>query len=512
MSISVSCPSFDIGESTTISIRASDYRVYASYTLRLKYIIGSAQGYIASNMSFRKQHVWRPDSDFLYGLIPNAQSIEGTIICEAYLNGVLKESVEDTFYVYAVKEDCVPDVSATIVDTNPSTIAVTGDSSKMVCYISKPKVTIDATPKNGASIKLVQAYNPVGLIATESPYTFDTVYSDEFRIKAVDSRGYVTEETYNTGFVLYDPAFFGPITISRTESTSTNATIQLSGYCFKGSFGAEDNTLTIKYRYKTSGAYGDYAILSDYTWNADGTFSAELPVSDLSLSETYVFEFVVEDKLTSFISDEVVLGQAVGDLRIAKDYIQTKNSIYAGDVNNTAWKCHGVRRRINGITYECNFGAGVVGSDGAAVIELYREDEHVGRIELRSDGHLYNLHSSMSLAEMMSSAPTNDYDNAQGHLIINGGSSNPVLIMWGIIYLTPSAANTPTPKRVNFNFGFLGKPFVDVGFLSSVPGQVSVAANNVSESGFDAVIDRINTVTTSVTWIAIGNGTNALPE
>lgn len=503
----VACASFNIGTNTTISIT----RDKSSYTHTITYSYGNLSGTIATKTS-QTSIVWSPNAANFYSQIPNGVTGYGTVTCQTYDGNTLIGTTTAAFYAYAVKENCLPTVSAVIEDTNPATIAVTGDKTKLICYISKPKVTLTATAKNSATIKSRQIYNPIGLIATESPYTFDTVYSGEFRVKATDSRGYATEEVYNTKFVTYDPCYFYSVSLKRIESTATTARAELTGFCFNGNFGASNNALTLKYRYKTTGEYGNYVTISNPVWNTDGTFSAAVDIPNLSLDELYIFEFVVEDKLTSFVADETTLGKGVGDLRIAKDYIQAKNSVYAGDINNTVWKCFGARRKVNGVSYVSNLGTGIVGNEGAAVLELYKNENIVGRMELRNDGHLYNLFSSMSLAEMMSSAPTNDYDNAQGYLLINGGSSAPVLIMWGIIYLTPSAANTPTTKKVYFNHSFQGKPFVDVGFLSGVPGQVSVAANNVSASGFDAVIDRINTVTTSVTWIAIGNGTNALPE
>lgn len=503
----VACQSFDIGTNTVILIT----RDKSTYRHTLKFNYGTKSGVIATKTD-QTRVVWSPNAADFYSQIPNGTTGYGTVTCETYDGNTLIGTTTAAFHAYAVKEDCLPEVSAVIEDTNPATIAVTGDKNKLVCYISKPKVTLNAVAKNSASIKTRQIYNPVGLIATESPYTFDTVYSDQFVLKATDSRGYTTEEVQEVDLVLYDPCFFSSISLKRTESTATTARAELTGFCFNSSFGASNNALTLKYRYKTTGLYGDYVIISNPTWNTDGTFSAAVDIPNLSLDETYIFEFVVEDKLSSFVADEIALGKGSGDIRIAKDYIQTKNSIYAGDINNTAWKCFGARRKIGDVLYRSNLGTGLVGNDGAAVLELYKGDTIVARAELRSDGHLYNLFSSMSFAEIMAAAPSNEWDNAQGYLLLNGGSSNPILIMWGLVYITPSAANTPTSKKVNFNFSFKGKPYIGVDFLSSVPAQASVAPNNVSESGFDVVLNRINTVTTSVNWIAIGNGSNALPE
>ena len=171
---------------------------------------------------------------------------------------------------------------------------------------------------------------------------------------------------------------------------------------------------------------------------------------------------------------------------------------------------------MSGKRYKSNFGTGVVGNEGAAVLELYKEvdgtDKIVSRAELRSDGHLYNLFTSMSFAEMMASAPSSNFDGSQGHIVLNGGSSSPILIMWGVVYVTPAGANIATTQRVNFNYRFQGIPFVIADCLSGVPVQLDVSANRIEENGFDISLQRTNTVTTSVVWLAIGNGTSALPE
>ena len=65
---------------------------------------------------------------------------------------------------------------------------------------------------------------------------------------------------------------------------------------------------------------------------------------------------------------------------------------------------------------------------------------------------------------------------------------------------------------MNFNYRFQGIPFVIADCLSGVPVQLDVSANRIEENGFDISLQRTNTVATSVVWLAIGNGTSALPE
>lgn len=505
----VACASFNIGTNTTITIT----RDKSSYTHTITWVFGSASGTIATKAA-QTSIVWDPDPATLYAQISNAVSGYGEVTCKTYDGNTLIGTTKAGFYAYAVKANCVPEVSGTIEDTNPATIAVTGDSATLVLYMSKPKVTLNAIPKNSATIRDVQIYNPVGLTATSSPYTFDTVYDKVWRLTAVDSRGFSTvlEKTVDK-FILYDPTHLQQISMNRKESTSTTAVVSLSGFAFNGNFGAVDNTVTVKCRYKTAyGSFGDYTTIS-VAWAADGSYAANFEITGLSLSEQYIFEFTSEDKLTSFVSDEVILGPVTGDFRITKDYVQFKNTVHIGDKDNDLYKGLRIRRKSDGVASDGYVGINMTDKQCVLALELYQGIARKGRIELRPDGNLYNLLSSMSFAEIMSSAPPVESEVGQGFMLLNGGDSvSPILIQWGRVDITPTAANTPISFTVQFNHRYAGRPFVCCGKSSSIPAQVFESVNDIAIDKFTIVLQRPSTVTTSVLWLAIGNGTNALPE
>jgi len=504
----VACASFNIGTNTTITITKDK----SSYTHTITYKFGSATGTIATKTT-QTSIVWSPAAATLYAQIPNSVSGYGTITCQTYDGNTLIGTTTAGFYAYAVKANCVPAVDGTIVDTNTATIAVTGNSAKLVRYISKPKVTLTATAKNSATIKSRQILNLGGLVAVSTPYTFDTVYDKTFRLTAVDSRGYSTTVEKTADFLEYDPAHIHKVSLKRTESTSTTAIATLEGFCFKGSFGAVSNTLTLKYRYKTSGgSYGSYVSISGATWNTDGAFAVSVNIANLSLNEQYTFEFVAEDKLTSYVSEEVVLTQGVGDLRIGKDYILAKNHVITGDVNNEDWKCFNARRVVGGKKYEAHFGAGSREGAGATAIELYEDDKIVGRYEIRPDGVMYDSVSSMPVAEMLSYAPSIVAGGMHGHCLLRGGTgASPILIQWGRISITPTAANTVTKQAISFNWLFEGLPVVMCEPATAAPGTVSVNVGDITNKGFNIYLERTNTTATAVVWVAIGNGTPSLP-
>lgn len=503
----VACASFDIGTNTTITITRDN----KAYTHTLKYSFNGATGTIVTKTT-QTSYVWTPPASTFYSKIPNTTSGYGTITCETYNGNTLIGTTTAGFYAFAVKTACVPTVSGTVVDTNPATVALTGDSSAIVIYMSKPKCTITATAKNSATIKTVQIENPFGLVATTSPYTFDTSYSNEFHFKATDSRGYSTTNiVYAPKCVYYDPCFlYNTPIVTRTESTSTTATTSLRGFCYNSTFGATSNALSVKYRYKAAGGeYGNYVDIP-CTWGNDGIFTADVTINNLSLSETYTIEFVVSDKLTTF-PVEVILSQSVGDLRIAKDYIQAKNKIIIGDKENTEWKCLTLRRNLQGIYCNMSYGIGAYG--GALELRESKDGSEgniVTRYDIRTDKYMYNGLTNMSVAEIMSSV--SDNETYGGRLILNGGGCTPILVQWGKITQTPTAANVSSPQQVNFIYEFAKVPSVFVTPQTAQGVSVTTTADYISKTGFTSYLKRGNVVATTVSWIAIGDGSNAMPE
>ena len=505
----VACASFNLGTNTTITITRDN----KAYTHTLKYSFNGATGTIVTKTT-ATSYVWTPPASTFYSKIPDKTSGYGTITCETYNGSTLVGTTKAGFYAYAVKSECLPDVDGFVEDTNEKTIALTGDIGTLVLFASKPQATVFGTPKNGATIEELHIENPVGLLATTSPYIFDTVYSEEFRFKAIDSRGYSKQVSIKVPFVEYYPCYFDKIpSVARTETTSTSVNVTLTGYCFSGSFGKALNTLTVKYRYKTGGTYGEYVTISAIpTWNIDGTFSITTVLNGFSTEETYTIEFVVEDKLSS-VPVEVILPQSTGDFRIAKDYIQSKNNLYLGTEENTEFRSVKARRFLRDKHYEANFGVGNAGGGGSCAIELYEEDVQVARYDLHKDGFLYNTRTFMSVAEIMSMLPAVVGDGAQGYFLLNGGESvAPVLVQWGRVNITPTAANTVIKQEISFTHQFSSAPFVCSDKATGTPASVFANVGDITKDGFSIYLQRSNTTSTSILWMAIGNGTASLPE
>ena len=291
---SVSCSTADIGSNATISIS----RASSSFTHTLSYTFGSLSGTIATKTSSTSVS-WTIPTTF-YGQIPNDKSGTGTITCYTY-NGSTLIGSKPTYFTATVNESASkPTLNPTAVDSNATTTALTGDSSKFIKYYSNASVSTGASARNSATLKSQKITCGAKSISSASG-TINAVESGSFTFSATDSRGYPTTQTVNKTLIEYIK-----LTCSLNAGAPTTdgvATLKISGNYWDGTFGALANTLTVQYRYKTQGgSYGSWTTVS--ATKSNNTYNATATVSGLDYRTTYVFQARAVDKLATVNTDE----------------------------------------------------------------------------------------------------------------------------------------------------------------------------------------------------------------
>ena len=144
---SVSSTNANIGENITITIN----RASSSFTHTLRYWFGNLSGTIASKTSSTSVSWTLPTS--FYAQIPNNRVGQGSIACDTYSGSTLIGTSSCLFYAYVKESTNKPGITASVVDINATTKALTGDENKLIKYYSKVRFNIDSTPKNSASTK-----------------------------------------------------------------------------------------------------------------------------------------------------------------------------------------------------------------------------------------------------------------------------------------------------------------------------------------------------------------------
>ena len=191
-----------------------------------------------------------------------------------------------------------PIITASVVDTNSTTIALTGNSSKLIKYFSDARATMSAEPQYGAAIAedylIIRNGSQTGYGYS---HTFYGVESNVFNFSAEDDRGYVGTATVTASMVNYVRLTCN-MANSRPDA-SGNMYLSCSGNYFNGSFGAQNNTLTVQYSYTGGGSSGSgYMTVS----KSGNTYTAYANLSGLNYQATYSFVITATDKLETVTS------------------------------------------------------------------------------------------------------------------------------------------------------------------------------------------------------------------
>lgn len=88
-------------------------------------------------------------------------------------------------------------------------------------------------------------------------------------------------------------------------------------------------------------------------------------------------------------------------------------------------------------------------------------------------------------------------------------TANGLLLQWGTVTITPTAADTPTSAVVNFPLAYASTPLVFTQEVTSVPQNVAVGVMRNAVDvlrQIEVVLARADTVSTVINWFAIGKG------
>ena len=192
-----------------------------------------------------------------------------------------------------------PTISPTIVDSNSTTIALTGDSNTLVRYYSNAQITMGVSALKGATIASQKVTNSGQSLTADG--TISAVANGSFAFVATDSRGNSTTKTVSKTLINYVKLSCN-LSNNRPD-TDGNMTVKVTGNCFNGSFGNVSNTLAVYFKYKTFGGTYCDPILAPVTQNGN-TYSATYNLSGLDYLTTYVFQAYAVDKLAIVETEE----------------------------------------------------------------------------------------------------------------------------------------------------------------------------------------------------------------
>lgn len=281
----ISCTETNIESKPTITIS----RASSSFTHTVAYKFGSLSGTIVEKTSATSITSWTIPESF-YTQIPNAQKGKGTLTCTTYSGNTAIGTSQCDLSVTTDRTKCSPTVSGSVVDTNPKTVALTESAATtLVRFFSTASCTINVTLNKSAGGVLLKTINNISL-GEGNALEIPNVETGIFDFYAKDSREYPGEDKEERILVPYIK-LTNEASISRDDPTSGNATLKIEGNYYDGSFGAQNNSLTVQYKEGD----GDYIPVTPTISN--NRYSIAIPLTGYDYTRSFNFEVVVSDKL-----------------------------------------------------------------------------------------------------------------------------------------------------------------------------------------------------------------------
>lgn len=350
----------NVGSNTTITVD----RKSSSFTHTITYTFGSLNGTIATK-SPNTSISWTIPNTF-YAQMPNDKTKNGTMTITTYNgNTQIGSSSSKTFTVSTDENACKPTVTGSVVDSNATTIAVTGDSSILIAGRSTASVSYTATPRNSASIKKVTVNNETAYSGTSSSAVTGTKALTNFNankidIVATDSRTYPDTKRLIAG-TDYTLVPYIPLTckgeVTRQTPTGDVLLLSFSGNFYSGTLGATTNSLTLVWKWREKGAStwepgGTLVLNTDYTIDtSNNTYSSGSGSSQTAISLgsgfTYTKNYEIQLQYTDALIDDNIIKDGMRGIpivnwgedffnvngKITKNGVQVENGVEKSSTN-----------------------------------------------------------------------------------------------------------------------------------------------------------------------------------
>ena len=393
----------------------------------------------------------------------DTNKIEITFYISTYLNNT--ELGGKLYNISIPIKKINPSVGTSVKDTNSISIALTGDETKIIKYISKPKVTITAIAQQEADIAKYSIIWGNSSSSSQEKIFSNGIDSEILKVTVTDSRKWSTTRTYdfieNNRFIDYIKLGFEKFTLERPETTSNTINANLNGVWFNGNFGVSTNTIELKFRYKEkNGEYSEYQNISLTTENNTFNFNGTLG-SNYEYQKQYDFEFVLSDKVMSLVATfNVTSGESI--IRVAETYVRI-----IGDIKHKG-------------NYELEGNANISGTLSLASVLL-----HDFIVEEGSNNNGYWI----------------KYNN--GIMICYGAKrTNVTCSSHPNIYYSSSSDGFPT---IEYALKFIETPYVFAEVVETGPFWLSTYSRNTTQATFVAysTVAR-NNLDTYIQYLAIG--------
>lgn len=217
-----------------------------------------------------------------------------------FTNGEAKAPTRKNSTMYLTA--AAPVLSPEVEDTDSTTLALTGDPGTIIRGYNAVYFNSNAVARKGSTIAS-QSVVCGSRTSNSGAGSFTNVETGTFLFTATDSRGNPASATVNLNVIDYVK-----VSCRQNIVLNENGTVEVSitGNYFNGSFGAEDNDLTIEIKHtQNDGSAGSWVDITPLLYTTSGnTYELTYTASGFDLSGSYEFQSRVSDKLTTATSEK----------------------------------------------------------------------------------------------------------------------------------------------------------------------------------------------------------------
>lgn len=277
-----------VGSCVTVVV----HRKHAQYSHSIAYCFGELSGYIDQKGDSCQEPVRLTETvvnfrlpEVFYQQFPDKSREVCTLTCTTYRDEqVLGTPQTSQFQVYADEKQCSPWLFFQAQDVAPDTLALTGESSVIVRYLSTIRCRLSASARNGAWITGQSILGVEGAqLDIPGPEHGQVTFS------ATDSRGYTVTENLVIPLIPYVPLSVNA-QIRRVSPTSNRAIVSMQGSCWKGNFGQKENFLCVTLQVEGGTDVTVFPEVSE-----DHTYQLDVPLNDLDYTRSYRITVAVSD-------------------------------------------------------------------------------------------------------------------------------------------------------------------------------------------------------------------------
>ena len=265
-----------------------------------------------------------PTASTIYALTPNSNTYKARYIITTTQNGKTYTHSKD--FTFNVTNSNPTFNNFTYVDSNSSTVKLTGNNQYLIKKHSSVKATIStankATAKNSATMKTYRL--SVGTKTKDARYSSSANVSIELTnidnntiiVYAIDSRNNSTSKSIVAAkYITYEDINIKNITLTRSDGgVGQKVTLKYNGYIWNSSFGTTNNAITsIKYQYKKTnsstwidGKTALTPVLSGNAYSQTIEIQGDLAGEGFARENSYNFRIIINDKLSSYTKEVVM--------------------------------------------------------------------------------------------------------------------------------------------------------------------------------------------------------------